>query len=432
MKFYSTKDKSLVVDLEEAVFSSLAPKNGLYMPCNIPKMDKSQIAELEDLTFSETMCILSSHLLHEDLSNLEVDHLIQKSITFPAPLKSLGDRISSLELWHGPSMAFKDFGARFMAGLMSHFIEKRGKHELTILVATSGDTGGAVAAGFYKTLGIKVYILFPKGKVSEIQRQQLTTFGENITAIEVEGTFDDCQHIVKTAFLDPHLNEKYRLSSANSINIARLIPQSFYYFEAYKQINEKDKCIVFSTPSGNFGNLTAGLLAQKIGLPINRFIAATNINHIVPSYLETGSFRPQPSIATISNAMDVGNPSNFERILELFDHNIEAIRSIISGFWLNDEDTKAAMVSAFNRYNYICDPHGAIGFQALSEGLRDGEYGVFLETAHPVKFLDTVNETLGINLEIPERIKNIMSRKSTAVQMSNNYVDFKDWMLSIH
>nr|HMU03957.1 threonine synthase [Saprospiraceae bacterium] len=352
---------------------------------------------------------------------------VYDAINFPAPVVMLDEKIGTLELWHGPSLAFKDFGARFMAALMSYFIKNENQHT-TILVATSGDTGGAVAAGFFKTPGIEVIILYPSGKVSDLQEKQLTTLGENITAIEINGTFDDCQALVKEAFLDSELNEKYYLSSANSINIARLIPQSFYYFEAYKQVKKYGKEVVFSVPSGNFGNITAGLLAKKMGLPIKRFIAATNVNKIVPDYLSTGNYTPKPSVATISNAMDVGSPSNFTRILALYDQDYKAIKKDIEGFWLDDTDTRTAMKEAYQKYQYVCDPHGAIGYQSLTN-LGENELGIFLETAHPAKFLDTVAETLGHKIDIPDALSSLVEKEKQSTMMDTSFASFKAFLL---
>jgi threonine synthase len=316
------------------------------------------------------------------------------------------------------------------AELISHFIKGEEKH-VTILVATSGDTGGAVAAGFYNTPGIEVIILYPKGKVSDLQEKQLTTLGNNITALEIEGTFDDCQAIVKEAFLDPQLTEKYNLSSANSINIARLIPQSFYYFEAYKQIKKRGKKTVFSVPSGNFGNLTAGLLAKKMGLPIDHFIAATNINNIVPKYLETGIYEPKPSVATISNAMDVGSPSNFTRLLALYDNDYEALKSDVSGFYISDHDDKIVMKDIHDQHSYVADPHGAIGYAAIKEFQKknDDHIGIYLETAHPAKFLDVVNDVLPVKAKVPARLQAVADKEKVAHLLKPEFKGVKDWLM---
>ncbi|MBK9255276.1 MAG: threonine synthase [Saprospiraceae bacterium] len=427
MQLYSTNNKNLRVSLKEAVMQSLAPDKGLYMPEAIPRLSQGFINHLDKLSFHEISYLVTKALVGDYIPDNDIFSITEKAINFPAPVVKLSENIGVLELWHGPSLAFKDFGARFMAELMAYFI--RGENEkLTILVATSGDTGGAVAAGFYNTPGIDVIILYPQGKVSDLQEKQLTALGGNITALEIEGTFDDCQALVKEAFLDPDLNEKYKLSSANSINIARLIPQSFYYFEAYKQVMSEGKDVVFSVPSGNFGNITAGLMAKKMGLPIKRFIAATNVNNIVPEYLISGIYTPKPSISTISNAMDVGNPSNFVRILDLYDHNWEAIKKDISGFWLNDEDTKKSLKEMYDKFTYIGDPHGAIGYKSL-QNLKDNETGIFLETAHPAKFLDTVENALGTKISIPERLAVLLDKEKKSQILSPDYKSFKEYMI---
>jgi len=349
----------------------------------------------------------------------------------------LDDKKYILELFHGPSLAFKDFGARFMAQLMSYFNRGEDK-ELTILVATSGDTGGAVAAGFYKTPGIRVIILYPSGKVSNLQEKQLTTLGENIFALEIDGTFDDCQYLVKTAFLDAELNQKLRLSSANSINIARLIPQSFYYFEAYKQLPKEGDPIVFSIPSGNFGNLTAGLFAKKMGLPVHHFIAATNANDIVPAYLSTGEYHPRPSVPTLSNAMDVGNPSNFARMLDLHPSTDDCstwnnMQNQITGYAFDDETTAQAMKEIDKKFNYTIDPHGAVGFLALSEyqSKNPNTRGIILETAHPAKFIDDVESILEHPIEIPEKLAVLTDRKKESVLMPISFPALKEWLLAL-
>ena len=427
MQLYSTNSKSLKVYLKEAVMQSLAPDKGLYMPISIPLLQKDFLKHLDSFSFQEIAFELSKNLIGDYIPYRDLKEVVTSAINFPAPIVMLNEHIASLELWHGPSLAFKDFGARFMASLMSYFIKNENK-TITILVATSGDTGGAVAAGFYKTPGVDVIILYPSGKVSELQEKQLTTLGENIKAIEILGTFDDCQDLVKKAFLDKDLNDKYQLSSANSINIARLIPQSFYFFEAYKQAMTFGKEVVFSVPSGNFGNLTAGLLAKKMGLPVKHFIASTNINKIVPHYLQTGIFDPKPSVSTISNAMDVGNPSNFTRILNLYENDWQAIKHDVSGFYLNDEDTKISMLEAYQKYNYVCDPHGAIAYKSL-ENLKSNELGIFLETAHPAKFIDVVEQTLQIKIEVPSELSSLANKEKNAYKLSTDYNDFKAFLM---
>ncbi|MBK6564583.1 MAG: threonine synthase [Saprospiraceae bacterium] len=428
MLYYSTNDFNNKVDLKEAVLSSLASDKGLYMPEVILPVDADILKNIELLSFQELSYEIASKLIGDNIPKSDLRRIINETINFDAPLVYLDDTLASLELWHGESMAFKDFGARFMSRLMNYFIRNENK-EYTVLVATSGDTGGAVAAGFYNTPGIRVVILYPSGRVSEIQEKQLTTWGNNITAIEVSGSFDDCQALVKRAFLDTSLDKKLNLSSANSINIARLIPQTFYYFEAYKQIRDNTKPLIFAVPSGNFGNLTAGLIAKKMGLPVDYFVAATNINHVVPDYLTTGTFDPVPSRATISNAMDVGNPSNFTRILSLYGSTWNKIRKDIKGFWLDDDNTKKSMLEAYKKYHYITDPHGAIGFAACNCEDQNTNR-VFLETAHPCKFLNVVEETLGITIEIPEKITSIMNKSKTAHQIENVYSELKDFLLT--
>lgn len=430
MKLYSTNNSENIVELKEAVLKSLPPDKGLYMPVDIPKLPDSFINEIEEFSFTEIAYQVAHHLIGEYIPNIELKVIIEKAINFPAPVVMHDDTVGTLELFHGPSLAFKDFGARFMAELISYFIKDEGK-KVTILVATSGDTGGAVAAGFYDTPGIEVIILYPKGKVSDLQERQLTTLGKNISALEIEGTFDDCQAIVKQAFLDKELNSIYNLSSANSINIARLIPQAFYYFEAYKQVKKYDKKVVFSIPSGNFGNMTAGLLAKKMGLPIDRFIAATNINKIVPDYLETGIYEPKPSVSTISNAMDVGAPSNFVRMKALYNQEFNDLKKDVAGYYLNDEDDKATMLHIYEKFGYIADPHGAIGYAAIKDFQIDNpEYiGIYLETAHPSKFIDVVNEVLPIEVPIPDRLKAIANKKKEATLLSKEFSATKKWLL---
>ncbi len=427
MQFYSTNNKDIKVNIKQAVMQSLAADKGLYMPEYIPQMNIDFIENLSSFDLRDISFTVSKAILGGDIPENDLKEIVYKAINFDAPVVKISDQIYTLELWHGPSLAFKDFGARFMAGLMSYFIQGENK-KLTILVATSGDTGGAVADGFYKVPGIEVIILYPSGKVSDLQEKQLTTLDENITALEINGTFDDCQSLVKEAFLDDKLNANYNFSSANSINISRLIPQSFYYFEAYKQIKDLGKEVVISVPSGNFGNLTAGILAKKMGLPIKRFIAATNINHIVPDYLDNGQYTPKSSIATISNAMDVGNPSNFVRLLDLYDHDINAIRKDVSGFWITDDDTRLALKDAYEKYQYICDPHGAIGYKSLSF-LSDTEVGIFLGTAHPAKFLDTVEQTLGTKITIPESLAAISDKVKSAHYLEKDFTTFKKFLL---
>ena len=430
MRLYSTKNTTKFVSLREAVFKGLPEDNGLYMPESLPRLPEDFIKNLKNYSFQEIGFEICKHLFAGAIAENDLREIIEKSITFPAPLVELDEETHILELFHGPSLAFKDFGARFMAQLMSYF--NRGEdRELVILVATSGDTGGAVAAGFYNTPGIRVVILYPSGKVSHLQEKQLTTLGGNITAIEVGGTFDDCQALVKKAFLDEDLTRKIRLSSANSINIARLIPQTFYYFEAFKQLEDDDKQIVFCIPSGNFGNLTAGLFAKKMGLPIHRFIAATNANDVVPEYLETGVFSPRTSVPTLSNAMDVGNPSNFARMLDLHCSTWNILKEEIAGYAFNDEQTKAALKEVFEKYNYVIDPHGAVGFLAFRQFQKEypGAKGVVLETAHPSKFLPDVEAILKRKIDVPERLAVLTDKEKNAVQLGIEFETFKNWLM---
>jgi threonine synthase len=440
MHLYSTKNRDLQVDLKEAVFRGLPEDNGLYMPNEIPKLPASFFAQLPELSMSEIGFAICEALFQGTIPAADLHHIIDEAINFPAPLVQLNPRQSVLELFHGPSLAFKDFGARFMAQLMSYF--NRGEdQELTILVATSGDTGGAVAAGFYQTPGIRVVILYPSGKVSPLQEKQLTTLGHNITALEIEGTFDDCQALVKQAFLDQELRSKLRISSANSINISRLIPQSFYYFEAYKQLPKEGDPVVFAIPSGNFGNLTAGLLAYQMGLPVHQFIAATNANDVVPAYLQEGVYQPRPSVPTLSNAMDVGNPSNFARMVDLFaaakgkgidtDMGIwEGMKNKISGYAYTDEATEKAVIEVKEKYDYTIDPHGAIGYLALEAYQETNPHtrGIILETAHPAKFKEDMDRILGYEIEVPARLQALSNQPKTATLLQKDYAGFLNWI----
>ncbi len=433
MKLYSTRNKSNITSLKEAVLKGLPEDNGLYMPVEIPALPADFIRNLDGFSFTDIALAVGRALFQGAIPEEGLRKIVEESINFPAPVVKLDEQKFVLELFHGPSLAFKDFGARFMAQLMSYFNRGEDK-ELVILVATSGDTGGAVAAGFYQTPGTRVVILYPSGKVSMLQEKQLTTLGHNITALEVDGTFDDCQAMVKKAFLDEDLKGKMRLTSANSINISRLIPQSFYYFEAFKQLPKDGRKVVFCVPSGNFGNLTAGLLAQRMGLPIHHFIAATNVNDVVPEYLQSGLFSPRPSIRTISNAMDVGNPSNFARMQDMYElqegSTWNNMKESITGFAYNDEETRQGMEEVFEKYDYLIDPHGAVGYLALKE--YQNKYpdtkGVILETAHPSKFLDDVEAVLGVKVDVPERLGTLAQRKKQAVDMPNDYGAFKAWM----
>ncbi len=432
MILYSTKNRNNIASLEEAIFKSLPSDNGLYMPTLIPKINKEFLATIECKTFNEIAFEVTKTLLSDDLTDSEIRNIIEQAFDFDSPTLKIDADDYVMELFHGPSMAFKDFGARFMAALMSHFLEKT-KKKINILVATSGDTGGAVAQGFFDTPGISVTILYPSGKVSDIQERQLTTLGHNVTALEIDGTFDDCQKLVKEAFLDPELNEKFNLASANSINIARLIPQSFYYFSAYAQLKKLGKPIVFAIPSGNFGNLSAGLLAYNMGLPVEHFIASTNFNNTVPKYLENGVYNPKPSIETISNAMDVGNPSNFVRMIRFFDDDINLVKEKISGYYFSDCQTQEAMQSVYNRNQYIMCPHTAVAYLGLALYRKESKKdftGVFLSTAHPAKFIDLVEETLEIKVKIPNRLEKLLSIEKTSFKMNSNFNEFKKLLIN--
>ena len=432
MQLYSTANRDHIVDFGEAVMKGLAPDKGLYMPVEIPKLSDSFWKNFEDFSFAELSYLISRNLISENsIPDNDLHEIVVSAINFPAPLVSLDNRRHILELFHGPSLAFKDFGARFMAQTMSFF--NRGEDRpLTILVATSGDTGGAVANGFYDTEGIQVIILYPKGKVSLLQEKQLTTLGKNITALEIEGTFDDCQRLVKTAFLDADLQKKYRLSSANSINIARLIPQSFYYFEAYKQLKKPVEQLIFAVPSGNFGNLTAGVLAKKMGIPVHKFIAATNINNVVPNYLATGLYEPKTSVQTISNAMDVGNPSNFSRLLDLFCSTWNIFSSEIIGYSFSDSETKECIKYLFDKYQYIIDPHGAVGYLSFEKYLSShpSSTGIILETAHPSKFINVVEEQILTPVDIPSRLADLRDLPKVSIQLNSEYRTFKQYLNS--
>jgi threonine synthase len=381
---------------------------------------------LQSLSLKEIAWQVTNNMIGEDLPAVELDKIIEHTIQFDAPLVRIDEDIYALELFHGPTLAFKDFGARFLSGLLGYYAKQQSK-EITILVATSGDTGSAVANSFLRVPGTQVVVLYPSGKVSEIQEKQFTTLGENIIALEVEGTFDDCQRLVKQAFLDKELKQKLFLTSANSINIARLMPQSFYYFYAYAQLGTKGNPLVISVPSGNFGNLTAGLIAKKLGLPIKQFLAATNANKVVPEFLKTGEFKPRPSMQTISNAMDVGNPSNFPRMLELYNNDFDLLSQDITGYSFNDESTRNAMRNVYDKTGYCMDPHGAIGYQGLLEFKKSNSAftGIFLETAHPAKFREVVEETIQHTVDLPERLKDFMEGEKKTIQISSSFLEFK-------
>lgn len=428
MKYYNTNNPSEKVNLKKAIIQSSNDASGLYMPERIPKLDSAILKSIHEFSLQEISFHVAKKMFGMDIPDAMLLKIINETLNFEIPLVHIHDQVSALELFHGPTMAFKDIGARFMANLFAYFNEHENKN-INILVATSGDTGSAVADAFLNKPGIKVTILYPSKRVSFLQEQQLTTMGNNITALEIDGSFDDCQSLVKQAFIHKLLNTKLNLASANSINFARLFPQSFYYFHAYAQKKE-NKPIVVSVPSGNFGNLTAGLFAKKMGLPIHQFIASTNINDVIPEYLTTGTFNPRPSIQTISNAMDVGNPSNYSRIIALYNKSLSNIKEDIKGYSFNDNETRSMMQYVYNNHNYILDPHGAIGYLGLSKFLKNNRYnGIFLETAHPAKFQDTVKDVLNIEIETPVQLKKNLEKQKESIKMSNKFEDLKEFLL---
>ncbi len=429
MNYYSTEDRKLKKSLRDAVLEGLAPDGGLYMPAEIPVIPPGQLAALRKMDFTEISRELALVLFRNDIPDKEITRITGSAISFDTPLVGVEEGLYALELFHGPTLAFKDVGARFMARMLGYFTRDLDR-EIKVLVATSGDTGSAVASGFKDVEGIRVFILYPSGGVSQLQEKQLTTMGGNITALEISGTFDECQRMVKQAFRDPALKQKHILTSANSINLARLLPQSFYYFNAWAQLPGNQEFYV-SVPSGNFGNLTAGLLARRMGLPVRHFIVATNVNDVVPEYLETGEFRPRPSIATIANAMDVGNPSNFARILDLYGYSHRAIREAMSGYAFTDDELRETIGEVYRQSGYLLDPHGAAGYRALSRHSpkAEGIPGIFLETAHPGKFNQTVEAVTGSKVEIPERLKDALSRPKSSIPLSSDFSEFRDFLL---
>lgn len=437
MKYYSTNGKAPEASLSEAVIKGLAPDKGLYMPEEIRPIAPEFYNSFENLTLQQIAYEAASKLFGDDIDADSLSEIVNSTLQFDIPLKQVEPNIFALELFHGPTLAFKDVGARFMARLLRYFLKQQGCDKVNVLVATSGDTGSAVANGFLGVEGIHVYVLYPKGKVSNIQESQFTTLGQNITAIQVDGVFDDCQALVKQAFMDSELNAHMKLTSANSINIARFLPQSFYYFYAVAQLkkltgksaDELRKQVVFCVPSGNFGNITAGLFAWRMGLPVNHFIAANNANDVFYKYLQTGIYKAMPSIQTLANAMDVGAPSNFDRILKLYHNDWTAIKNDISGATYTDEQIAHTMQQCYKATGYVLDPHGACGYQALKDLLPDGKTGIFLETAHPAKFKEKVDHILGTDIAIPERLRKFISGKKQSVAMSKNFADFKQFLL---
>lgn len=431
MQYYSTNGKALLASLEKAVVKGLAEDKGLYMPERIKPLSKDFFDNIQDMSLQEIAYQVADCFFGEDVDAESLRRIVYDTLAFDIPLKEVEENIYSLELFHGPTLAFKDVGARFMARLLQYFLHKEGKETVNVLVATSGDTGSAVANGFLGVEGIRVYVLYPKGKVSPIQECQFTTLGKNITAIEVDGVFDDCQALVKNAFMDDELNAKMRLTSANSINVARFLPQSFYYFYAYAQLKKQglaDK-VVCCVPSGNFGNICSALFGKRMGLPISRFIAANNANDIFYNYLKTGKYEPKPSTQTIANAMDVGDPSNFARILNLYEKSHDAICKDISGATYSDQQITETMRRCLAETGYQLDPHGACGYQALKDGLQAGEVGFFLETAHPAKFKQVVDDICGGDVAIPCPLQEFMKGTKQSLPMSKDFADFKMFLM---
>jgi len=439
MNYYSTNGKAPLATLEKAVVKGLAEDKGLYMPERIKPLPQTFFDHIENLSFQEIAYTVADAFFGEDVDAASLKQIVYDTLAFDCPCVRVTDTIYSLELFHGPTLAFKDVGARFMARLLQYFLKKEGKGQVNVLVATSGDTGSAVANGFLGVDGIHVYVLYPKGKVSPIQECQFTTLGQNITAIEVDGVFDDCQALVKNAFMDAELNQHMALTSANSINVARFLPQSFYYFYAYAQMKralkergeaDRIKDLVVCVPSGNFGNICSALFGKKMGLPVKRFIAANNANDIFYKYLQTGQYCPKPSVQTIANAMDVGDPSNFARIYDLYGKDHAAICADISGATYTDAQIAETIREVKAATGYICDPHGACGYRALQEGLQPGEVGVFLETAHPAKFKDTVDKILNDDIAIPSKLQAFMQGQKQSVPMGKDFAGFKAFLLN--
>ena len=434
MKYYSTNGKAPQADLKKAVVKGLAEDRGLYMPERINKLPKAFFDDMKNMSFQDIAYNVASNFFGEDVDEDALQDIVYDTLSFDCPIVKVEDNIYTLELFHGPTLAFKDVGARFMARLLRYFLRQgdNANHKtVNVLVATSGDTGSAVANGFLGVEGIHVYVLYPKGKVSPIQECQFTTLGQNITAIEVDGVFDDCQALVKNAFMDAELNQHMMLTSANSINVARFLPQAFYYFNAVARIKALGLTddIVMCVPSGNFGNICAALFGHEMGLPISRFIAANNANDVFYEYLQTGKYNPRPSVQTLANAMDVGDPSNFARIYDLYGKSHERISSLISGATYSDQQIADTMRRCYQETGYVLDPHGACGYQALKDGLRPGEVGIFCETAHPAKFKEKVDQILGTDIEIPERLQAFMRGKKQNVEMSKDFQDFKQYLM---
>ncbi|MEI6680133.1 MAG: threonine synthase [Mariniphaga sp.] len=431
MKYYSTNHKTPDVTLELAVTQGLAADRGLFMPERINPMPDQFFHEISSMSFQELSFEVAKKFFGEDIPEPILKKIVFDTLNFDTPLINISENIYSLELFHGPTSAFKDVGARFMARLLSHFLGKE-KKIVHVLVATSGDTGSAVANGFLGVAGIQVHVLYPKGKVSEIQEKQFTTLGQNITALEIDGTFDDCQALVKSAFMDDEIKNKITITSANSINVARFLPQSFYYFNAWAKLEDKSRKVVFSVPSGNFGNITAGLFAKRMGLPVSKFIAANNLNDIVFNYLTTGIYEPRASVSTIANAMDVGDPSNFARILDLYRNDHQAISNDITGTTYSDNEIRETLLSVYRSTGYLLDPHGAVGYRALDELLDESETGIFLETAHPAKFTETVEEVVGKGkVPMPEKLQKFMKGEKVSINLPSIYATFKEYLAGL-
>ena len=431
MHYYSLSYPKETTNFSQAVVNGIAPDRGLYFPSEIPQLPASFFDNIEEMDVHEMALTAIQAFVGDEIPKEELERIVKTTLDFEFPVVPVEDQIGSLELFHGPTLAFKDVGARFMAQCLGYFNKQNSTQKITVLVATSGDTGGAVANGFLGVEGIEVVILYPKGKVSKVQEQQLTTLGQNITALEVDGVFDDCQDMVKTAFLDTEITNQRTLTSANSINVARWLPQMLYYFLAYRQLKYKNKPLVVAVPSGNFGNICAGMIAQQMGLPIDHFIAATNVNDAVPAYLESGNYKAVKTTPTISNAMDVGDPSNFVRIQKIYGNDFENLNQHLSGYRFTDEETRTAMQQIHSSSGYVADPHGAVGYLGLKKYLENhpNKYGIFLETAHPVKFLTTVEETLGTKVELPQRIRDLLGKEKQSIAISN-YDDLKHFLLA--
>ncbi len=431
MLYYSTNQQISGVSLQDAVIKGLADDKGLFMPNVIKQLPKEFFDNIEHLSFQEIAYTVADAFFGEDVEADALKHIVYDTLSFDAPVVNVKDDIYSLELWHGPTLAFKDVGGRFMSRLLGYFIQKQAKEQVNVLVATSGDTGSAVANGFLGVEGIHVYVLYPKGLVSPIQECQFTTLGQNITALEIDGTFDDCQALVKSAFMDAELNAHMKLTSANSINVARFLPQAFYYFYAYAQLKKMGKAdqMVVCVPSGNFGNITAGLFGKQMGLPIKRWVVANNKNDIFCQYLQTGVYSPRPSVATVANAMDVGDPSNFARIVSLYNEDYTAICNEMVGFSYTDNQILETMKQCYDETHYVLDPHGACGYKALNDNLQAGEVGVFLETAHPAKFKETVERAIGTEIEIPAKLQAFMQGTKQSIELDKTFDTFKAFLL---